>query len=447
MTLFGVRSEKPRPLASSLLRTLFITLLLFTAANSISAQWLLVPMDQTQTNHLKAYGLTYWTLEPPREYDAKWLLNYRGGSFLLYDSEDVRFRARTMGVSFQPISDAAYGQIRAEMDNSNMDEILLEKAPKIAVYAPPEDTPYRDPWDDAVKLALEYAEIPYDSIWDEDVQMGALLTKEYDWLHLHHEDFTGQHGKFHAAYKGQVWYEQRKRLFEQAAANAGFDTVPKHKAFIAQQIQDYVLKGGFLFAMCSAPETLDIALSTLDGKVDIVAPELDGTPLDPDYQSKLDFSRTFAFENFTLYPNPNRYEFSDIDNPRPDLNPLTGAEDFVLFEFAAKHDPIPTMLTQNHVSRVRGFLGQTTSFNKYAIRDAVTILGDIDGSPYAKYIHGKLGKGTFTFLGGHDPEDYRHLVGEGKTPTNLDLHKHSPGYRLILNNILFPAAKKKPQKT
>ena len=428
-------------------RTLCLACLLFAAVSDVSAQWLLVPMDQTQTNHLKAYGLTYWTLEAPREYDAKWLLNYRGGSFILLDAADVRTKARAMGVSFQPITDAEYGQIRAEMDNNNMDEILLEKAPKVAVYAPPKDTPYRDPWDDAVKLALEYAEIPYDTIWDKDVQVGALFTKEYDWLHLHHEDFTGQHGKFHAAYRGQVWYQQRKLLFEQAAAEAGFATVPKHKAFIVQRIQDYVSQGGFLFAMCSAPETLDIALSTRGGQVDIVAPELDNTPLDPNYQSKLDFTPTFAFENFTLYPNPSRYEFSDVDNPTPDLNPLSGVEDFVLFEFAAKHDPIPTMLTQNHVSRVRGFLGQTTSFNKDTIRDTVTILGDIEGSNYVKYIHGKLGKGTFTFLAGHDPEDYRHLVGEGSIPTNLDLHKHSPGYRLILNNILFPAAKKKPQKT
>ncbi len=427
--------------------TLLVSLFFLMIVSNTSAQWLLVPMDNTQINHLKAYGLTYWALEGPRQYGAKWLLNYRGGSFLLRDTPEVQLKAQVMGVSFQPISVSDYGAIQSEMDNSNMDEILLEKAPKIAVYAPPEDTPYRDPWDDAVKIALEYAEIPYDTIWDKQVAAGVLFTKEYDWLHLHHEDFTGQHGKFYSAYKGQVWYQQRKHLFEQAAAEAGFDGVPKHKVDIAQQIQDYIVKGGFLFAMCSAPETLDIALSTGGGSVDIVAPELDGTPLDLDYQSKLNFDRTFGFENFTLYPNPNRYEFSNIDNPRPDLNPLSGVEDFVLFEFAAKHDPIPTMLTQNHVSRVRGFLGQTTSFNKDTIRDTVTIMGDIEGSRYAKYIHGKLVRGTFTFLGGHDPEDYRHLVGEGKVPTNLDLHKHSPGYRLILNNILFPAAKKKPQKT
>ena len=416
-------------------------------ANTAFAQWLLVPMDEVQTNHLKAYGLTYWTLQVPREYTAKWLLNYRGGAFLLYDSPDVRVRAQQMGVSFEPISHPDYGGIQAEIESNNMDEILLEKAPKIAVYAPASDTPYRDPWDDAVKIALDYAEIPYDVIWDGEVATGVLQIGKYDWLHLHHEDFTGQHGKFYRSSKGQVWYQQRVRMFEQAAVEAGFNRVPSHKGNISQLIQDYVGNGGFIFAMCSAPETLDIALATKNGEIDIVAPELDSTPIQPNYRAQMDFERTFAFENFVLHTDPNRYEFSNIDNPQPDTNPLSRVEDFMLFEFAAKHDPIPTMLTQNHVSRVPGYLGQTTSFNKDTIRDTVTILADIEGSRYAKYIHGKSGKGTFTFLGGHDPEDYRHLVGEGEIPTNLDLHKHSPGYRLILNNILFPAAKKKPQKT
>ena len=425
--------------------TLTMLTLIFTS--SAFAQWLLIPMDGKQTNHLKAYGLTYWTLQTPREYRAQWLLNYRCGSFLLVDQQEVRQKALAMEVYFEPISDADWTAIKQEIDNSNMDAILLEKAPKVAVYAPQEDSPYRDPWDDAVKLALKYAEIPYTNLWDKEVLAGELETKEYDWLHLHHEDFTGQHGKFYSVYKNAVWYQQRARLFEQAAAEAGYSLVRKHKAVVAQAIQDYVVRGGFMFAMCSAPETLDIALSTKGGEVDIVAPELDGTPIDPSYRSKLDFKRTFSFENFNLQTNPNIYEFSDIDNPEPSLNPLTGEEDFVLFEFAAKHDPIPTMLTQDHVGKVRGFLGQTTSFNKKTIRDTVTILGDIEGSNYAKYIHGKLGKGTFTFLGGHDPEDYRHTVGEGDTPTDLNLHKDSPGYRLILNNVLFPAAKKKPQKT
>lgn len=429
------------------MKILRFILFIVIIANTASAQWLLVPMDEVQTNHLKAYGLTYWTLQVPREYTAKWLLNYRGGAFLLHDSPDVRARAEQMGVRFEPISHPDYGAIQAEIENNNMDEILLEKAPKIAVYAPASNTPYRDPWDDAVKIALDYAEIPYDVIWDEEVATGVLEIGKYDWLHLHHEDFTGQHGKFYRSSKDQVWYQQRVRMFNQAASEAGFTRIPRHKGHISQLIKDYVVTGGFIFAMCSAPETLDIALATKNGEVDIVAPELDGTPIQPNYRAQMDFEKTFAFKNFVLYTDANRYEFSNIDNPQPDINPLSRVEDFMLFEFAAKHDPIPTMLTQNHVSRVPGYLGQTTSFNKDTIRDTVTILADIEGSRYAKYIHGKLGKGTFTFLGGHDPEDYRHLVGEGEIPTNLDLHKHSPGYRLILNNILFPAAKKKPQKT
>ncbi len=428
----------------SLLTILFLMMILSTA----SAQYLLVPMEQTQTNHLKAYGLTYWALEVPREYQCYWWLNYRGGAFVVPDSPDVRIRAAQMGVSYEQMSAAEYQTIKETViATSNMDEILLEKAPKIAVYAPPEDTLYKDPWDDAVKIALDYAEIPYDQIWDKEVQRGALHTENYDWLHLHHEDFTGQHGKFHGSFSHQFWYQQRMALFEKAAKEAGFNRVPRHKGQTALDIADYVAKGGFVFAMCSAPETLDIALSTKGGLLDIVDPVLDTTPMSPNFQNKLNFERTFAFKDFTLYPNPNRYEFSDVDNPNPDRSPQSGVEDFQLFEFSAKHDPIPTMLTQNHVSEVRGFLGQTTSFHLDRIHPSVTILGKIEGSKYAKYVHGTLGKGTFTFLGGHDPEDYRHLVGEGKMPTNLDLHKHSPGYRLILNNILFPAARKKPQKT
>ncbi len=424
-----------------------LTLFLILITSTASAQFLLVPMEKTQTNHLKAYGLTYWALEVPREYQCYWWLNYRGGSFVIPDSPDVRARAAQMGVSFEPMNDAEYNAIKEIIETSNMDEILLEKAPKIAVYAPSETSAYRDPWDDAVKIALDYAEIPYDQIWDKEVQRGALHTEGYDWLHLHHEDFTGQHGKFHASFSHQVWYQHRMALFEKAAAEAGFKRVARHKGQTALDIADYVAKGGFIFAMCSAPETLDIALATKGGTIDIVDPVLDATPLADGFQNQLNFERTFAFRNFTLYPNPNRYEFSDVDNPNPDLNFQSGVENFQLFEFSAKHDPIPTMLTQNHVSVVRGYLGQTTSFNMDKIHNAVTILGRIEGTNYAKYIHGALGKGTFTFLGGHDPEDYRHLVGEGKIPTNLDLHKDSPGYRLILNNILFPAARKKPQKT
>ncbi len=426
-----------------------VLILATLTAHTATAQWLLVPMELgTQTNHLKAYGLTYWVLETPREYRCYWWLNYRGGAFVLPDSQDIRIQAALRGVRLENLSHADYLNIKNTiLETNNMDEIQLEKAPKIAVYAPSQDSPYRDPWDDAVKIALDYAHIPYDEIWDQEVQNGILDTGNYDWLHLHHEDFTGQHGKFHAAFATHIWYQQRTLLFEKAAENAGFQSVAHHKGHTAQMIADYIINGGFIFAMCSAPETLDIALATHGGTIDIVAPEFDGTPIDADAQNSLDFKRTLAFENFRLYTNPYRYEFSDIDNPNPDRDAQSHLEDFKLFEFAAKHDPIPTMLTQNHVDIVPGYLGQTTSFNIDKIRDTITILGQVQGSNYAKYIHGKLGKGTFTFLGGHDPEDYRHLVGEGKIPTNLDLHKHSPGYRLILNNILFPAARKKPQKT
>ena len=394
---------------------LLIFFIFFTVIISIgSAQFLLIPMDNTQTNHLKAYGLTYWALEVPREYSCFWWLNYRGGSFVIPDAPNVKVRAVQMGVTVEAMTGAEYQTIKdTVIQPGNMDEILLEKAPKIAVYAPPENSPYQDPWDDAVKIALDYADIPYDQIWDSDVQAGLLQVKEYDWLHLHHEDFTGQHGKFHASFSRQVWYQQRIALFEEAATEAGFKSIPRHKGETALDIADYVANGGFIFAMCSAPETLDIALATKGGKIDIVDPVLDASPLGPDFQKNLDFDNTFAFENFTLYPNPNRYEFSDIDNPNPERSQQTGVEDFQLFEFSAKHDPIPTMLTQNHVSEVPGFLGQTTSFNLDRINPSITILAKIEGSNYAKYIHGSLGKGTFTFLGGHDPEDYRHLVGEG----------------------------------
>ncbi len=421
----------------------FVCFLMLTTG--LHAQYLLVPMDATQTNHIKAYGLTYWTLEAPREYKAEWLLNYRGGSFLLEDRPNVRDHALAMEVHVIPMNEGEIAQIRREMGNANMDWVLLEKAPKVAVYAPPEDSPYRDPWDDAVKIALDYAEIPFKTVWDREVLAGEL--HDYDWVHLHHEDFTGQYGKFYGSFRSAVWYQQRVRLFEEQARQFGYPTVSKEKGAVAQMIQEYVWQGGFLFAMCSAPETLDIALATGGGTVDIVAPELDRTPIDPNYQQQLDFRVTFAFEDFRLETNPNIYEFSDIDNPAPDMNPRSGAEDFELFEFSAKQDPIPTMLTQNHVAEVPGFLGQTTSFRRTALRDTITILGDIPGSDYVKYIHGKSGKGIFTFLGGHDPEDYSHRVGEGAMPTNLDLHKHSPGYRLILNNVLFPAARQKKQKT
>jgi hypothetical protein len=393
-------------------------------------------MDTTQNDHLRAYGLVYWCLQAPRVYKSEWLLNYRGGSFLVEDYPDVRQQATLMGVSIQPVSPTEVNMIYQTIDSGNMEAILLEKAPKIVIYKPQD----QEPWDDAVTLALDYASIPYDMLWDKEVLAGKLL--EYDWLHLHHEDFTGQFGKFYSAYRGALWYQKQVANFEAAAKEAGYKTVQEHKLAVIKSIKDYVLQGGFFFMMCT-PDTVDIALAA-EG-IDIVPPEIDGTPVDPDCQSRLDFSKTFAFQNFTLETRADVYEFSDIDNPKPSLNPQDGLEDFSLFEFAAKYDPIPTMLTQDHVSIVKGFLGQTTSFNKSTIKDTVTILGDIEGSNYAKYIHGSYGRGTFTFFGGHDPEDYKHRVGD--PPTNLELHKNSPGYRLILNNVLFPAAKKQKRKT
>lgn len=409
------------------------------------AEWLLVPMDHTQADHLRAYGLTFWTLQEPREYRAEWLLNYRSGAFLLEDRRDVRGRALALGVIVESVSDDDVRAIKNIIEDANMDTVILEKAPKVAVYAPPDDTPLRDPWDDAVKMALEYAEIPYDTVWDEQLLDGTLNIEEYDWLHLHHEDFTGQHGKFYGAYRNVSWYQQRVMLFEVEAARLGFPSVPREKGAVAQAIQAYIARGGFVFAMCSAPETLDIALAAKGGLVDVVEQPLDRTPIDADFAAKLDFDRTLAFTGFTLRPDPIVYEFSNIDNPAPDMTPDAGTEDFQLFEFSAKYDPIPTMLTQCHVAEVDGFLGQTTSFRRSLLRNSVVVLGDIGGSAYVKYIHAKLQKGTFTYLAGHDPEDYRHTVGE--SATQLELHKNSPGYRLILNNVLFPAAKERPHKT
>lgn len=418
-----------------------------TLNNAIFAQKILIPMDMAQNDHLRAYGLMYWCLDAPRNYKGEWLLNYRGGSFLVDDLPEIRQKASIMGVTIQPISLEETNAIYQIIENSNMDSVSLEKAPKIAVYKPVDKTneSYKldllgEPWDDAVVLALEYADIPYTTLWDEEVLSGRLA--EYDWLHCHHEDFTGQYGKFYSAYKNAAWYQNQVASFESAAKKAGYKSVQSHKCAVAKSIKDYVLQGGFLFMMCT-PDTLDIALAA-EG-IDIIPMEIDGTPIDPDLQSKLDYSKTFAFKDFILETRADVYEFSDIDNPNISLNPADGTEDFTLFEFAAKYDPIPTMLTQNHVGLIKGFLGQTTSFRRTALKDTVIVLGDIEGSDYVKYIHGSCGKGTFTFLGGHDPEDYRHRVGD--PPTNLALHKNSPGYRLILNNILFPAAKKQKRKT
>ncbi len=418
-----------------MLRILFFCILLFSE-HSFAQSKILIYMDMQQTNHLKAYGITYHALA--RGEDVDWLLNYRGGSFMLDYSKETANDCLVEGVAFDELttSQAAAIYSKVQSPDVNMSVVRLEKAPKIAVYVPPG---FR-PWDDAVTLALDYAKIPYTRIWNDEILRGDL--SKYDWLHLHHEDFTGQYGKFYASFSNAQWYIDNQLEYERDAKKNGFKKVSNLMKVVAQDIKNYVGRGGFLFAMCSATETLDIALAAQH--TDICASMFDGDPEDPDAQKKLDFSNTLAFTNFTLEMNPYVYAFSNINvQPSEVGNPAN--DYFTLFDFSAKYDPVPTMLTQDQVNVIHGFLGQTTAFHKEYIKKSVIILGERTGTDQVKYIHGNFGRGTFTFLGGHDPEAYQHLVGD--PPTDLSLHKNSPGYRLILNNVLFPAAKPKPQKT
>ena len=395
----------------------------------------LVPMDAGQADHLRAYGLVYWALE--RGVHGEWLLNYRGGAFLLPDLTALPEEALVRGVTIEMVNDADVAKIQAEIADNNMETIKLETAPRVAVYVPPS----APPWDDAVQLALEYAQIPYTKLWDAEVMDGKLA--DYDWLHLHHEDFTGQYGKFYAAFASADWYQRQVAENQGVARRYGFAKVSDLKKSVAQTIKAYVAQGGFLFAMCSGTDTFDIALAA--GKTDIVAKEYDGDGVDPRAASKLDFSETMAFQNFELETNPLVYEYSNIDTtPKATMRGQFG-DSFTLFDFSAKQDPVPTMLVQDHVATIKGFLGQTTGFEKSMLKPGVTVLAETPGQDDVKYIHGHFGKGTFTFYGGHDPEDYQHAVGD--PPTDLSLHKNSPGYRLILNNVLFPAAEKKEKKT
>ena len=415
-----------------------ILFLLFLFVSHISlASYILLPMDDvSQENHLKAYGITFYSLQKGN--NVKWLLNYRGGSFLLEDLQDFRNECKIRGVSYEIISSTEALRILEEIasPSQNMESVILEKAPKIAVYSPKDNVP----WDDAVTMVLNYAEIPYDVIYDEEVLQDKLLL--YEWLHLHHEDFTGQYGKFYGAYRTSPWYIEGKRDAENLAKKLGYDKVSQEKLAVALRIRDYVIGGGFMFAMCSATDSFDIALAA-EG-IDICEPMFDGDPSDPNYQNKIDFSKTFAFKDFDLVRNPMEYEFSTID--MTSKRQIIRTEDyFSLQEFSAKWDPVPSMLCQNHTLLVKGFMGQTTSFNPNTVKSTVLVMGENKTNGEARYIHGVTGKGMWTFYGGHDPEDYTHRVGDPKT--ELDLHPNSPGYRLILNNVLFPAAKKKKQKT
>ena len=420
------------------MRSIYIKFLpIFLTFGFVLSQKLLIPMDQLQTDHLKAYGVAFWSLKNGENVD--WLLNYRGGSFMINYDNILERELKIRGIYFEPINAAILTEIFSQIEENNMDMVLLEKLPKIAVYSPPD----KQPWDDAVTLALTYAEIDYDVIFDDEVLADKL--KDYDWLHLHHEDFTGQYGKFYKNYHNASWYRNMEIQFNLTAQKYGFSSVHELKKKIAGKIKEYIQNGGFLFAMCSATDSFDIALAAKN--VDIASTVYDSSPVDPNYQNKMDFSNSIAFENYNLYTNPMTYEYSTIDVP-PSHRPVTkGAEAdyFSLFEFSAKWDPVPTMLTQNHVGVVNGFRVQTTGFNRKVLKKHVVILGEVENTPEVKYIHGNAGKGTFTFLGGHDPEDYTHKVDD--PVTDLSLHPNSPGYRLILNNVLFPAARKKDKKT
>jgi len=405
--------------------------------NTSFAGMMLIPMDESQQNHIKSYGIAYWVLE--QKLPIEWLLNYRGGSFLMENIPTIQRKCTERGVSFQVIADAQVQAIYQEIADPevNMEKVKLEVAPKIAVYTPQG----KQPWDDAVTLVLTYAEIPYTSIYDEEIITGKL--PEYDWLHLHHEDFTGQYGKFYGAYKAAPWYRDEVRNQEATAAKLGFNKVSEMKRAVAVNIKNFVLGGGFLFTMCSGTDSYDIALSAQG--TDMVESVFDGDPSDANAQKKLDFAQGFAFQNYNIIKDPMVYEFSNIDGTEDHLKVKEENDFFTLFDFSAKWDIIPTILTQNHTQVIHGFMGQTTSFREGYLKSEVTVMGESKNINCAKYVHGEMGQGQWTYYGGHDPEDYQHRVGD--PPTDLSLHPNSPGYRLILNNILFPAAKREKQKT
>lgn len=415
----------------------FYSFIFFTISIVANAGFILLPMDEfSQQNHLKAYGITYWCLD--KDYKASWLLNYRGGSFLLPDAPEIRKECKIRGVSFELISDTEEVELLKQIasPSQNTESVLLEKAPKIAVYTPKG----KQPWDDAVTLVLSYAEIPFTAVYDEEVLTDQLVL--YDWLHLHHEDFTGQYGKFYGAYKNTPWYIEQKKEAELLAKKLGYAKVSDEKGAVAQKISHFVIGGGFMFAMCSATDSFDIALAA--NGIDICETMFDGDASTPNYQAQLNFESSFAFKNFTLERRPEQYEFSNIDMTGRRKIPME-KDYFTLMEFSAKWDPVPSMLCQNHTQLVKGFMGQTTAFDAELVKSNILVLGSCELNGEARYIHGQKGKGMFTFYGGHDPEDFQHQVGDPATV--LDLHPNSPGYRLILNNVLFPAAKKRKLKT
>lgn len=418
------------------LKKVYLLLCLMVFSFGLKASSILVYMDEDQKNHLKAYGIAYWSIQQKAE--VSWLLNYRGGSFLLQYHKNIEDECKTRGVSYQILADGKVTAILNEISDPevNMEVVKLEKSPKIAVYSPKSKLP----WDDAVTMVLRYAEIPYDVVYDDEVLKDKL--SGYDWLHLHHEDFTGQYGRFWSSFRNAGWYREDVKTQEATAKRNGFAKVSEMKLAVAKRMKEFCAGGGFLFAMCSATDSYDIALSA-EG-VDICESMFDGDSADPQAQSKIDYKKTFAFQNFKLDTNPNNYEFSDIDATQS--RTLIQSNDFfTLFEFSAKWDLVPTMLTQNHEKVIKGFMGQTTAFRKSLVKPNITVLGENKGAEEVRYLNGEIGKGQFTFYGGHDPEDYQHAVGD--PPTDLNLHPNSAGYRLILNNVLFPAAKKKPQKT
>ncbi len=420
------------------IKSLILIIFFIGFLQSAFAAYLLVPMDESQKNHLKAYGIAYWVLQ--KDVEVSWLLNYRGGSFMFIYEKTLESECNIRGVSYQIIADAQASAILLEIADPqvNMETIKLHKPPKVAVYSPKNKLP----WDDAVTLVLNYAEIPYDVLYDEELIAGVLPV--YDWLHLHHEDFTGQYGKFWSAYRNFPWYQEDVNLQETTAKKLGFSKTSQMKLAVALKIREFVAGGGYLFAMCSAPDSYDVALAAEN--VDICDVMFDGDPADPQAQAKLNFGNCFAFENFSIVTNPYQYEISTIDVTETRPRNINKTNDFfTLFDFSAKWDPVPSMLCQDHETLIKGFMGQTTAFNRKYVKSNVVILGETKSLDEVRYIHGDFGKGTWTFLGGHDPEDYQHLVGD--PVTDLNLHPNSPGYRLILNNILFPAAKKEKRKT